>query len=57
MGFVPIGIDEFIKLHRKSNPGERPDEFKSFFAGVWLMRVKALGVTAGHPSGPSVRPW
>lgn len=27
MGFVPIGIDEFIKLHRKSNPGERPDEF------------------------------
>src|SRR5450755_4696791 len=30
MGFVPIGIDEFIKLHRKSNPGERPDEFIRF---------------------------
>ena len=27
MGFVPIRMDEFIKLHRKSNPGERPDEF------------------------------
>jgi hypothetical protein len=29
MGFVPIRMDEFIKLHRKSNPGERPDEFIS----------------------------
>jgi hypothetical protein len=29
MGFVPIGMDEFVKLHRKSNPGERPDEFIS----------------------------
>jgi hypothetical protein len=27
MGFVAIRMDEFIKLHRKSNPGERPDEF------------------------------
>jgi hypothetical protein len=27
MGFVPIRMDEFIKLHRKSNPGERLDEF------------------------------
>jgi hypothetical protein len=29
MGFVPIWTDEFIKLYRKSNPGERPDEFIS----------------------------
>jgi hypothetical protein len=29
MGFVPIRMEEFIKLYRKSNPGERPDEFIS----------------------------
>jgi hypothetical protein len=29
MGFVPIRMDECIKLHRKSNPGERSDEFIS----------------------------
>jgi hypothetical protein len=29
MGFVPIRMDEFIKLYRKSNPGERRDEFIS----------------------------
>ena len=36
MGFVPIRMDEFIKLYRKSNPRGRPDEFIS------LLRV--------HPS-------
>jgi hypothetical protein len=28
-GFCAIRMEEFIKLHRKINPGERPDEFIS----------------------------
>ena len=28
MGFVPIRMEEFIQLHQKSNPGDRPDEFR-----------------------------
>jgi hypothetical protein len=41
MGFVPIGMDEFIQLHRKSNLASVRMNSSGFFAGVWPMRVKA----------------
>src|SRR5260370_26487135 len=41
MGFVPIRMDEFIKLHRKSNPGERPDEF------IRLLRLSVADARQG----------
>jgi hypothetical protein len=31
MGFVPIGVEEYIKLHVQANPDENPNELRARF--------------------------
>jgi len=56
MGFVPIPMDEFIKLYRKSNPGERDDEFIRLLRRSVADARQGARCHCGAPIWASARP-
>lgn len=49
MSFVPIGLEEYIALHVRRNPGERPGELRSRVLAALAAKRAGRTCACGNP--------